>query len=169
MIFIFVLCLLFAGCDNSMSPWGGEYVGDTDNTPKTYKVYVCGAVENEGYYQVTAGETYYQAIIQAGLLPQSALPANFSSIVNEQQLPVIVSYRENGLTRECINANSEFIRERFPYEALSDEVVNKLADYLCEFGKITNKSILHAVLGEDDYKNYYFKLYIAEADYEEVD
>ena len=175
LILIFVVCLAFCACDDTKtSPWGDKNVenngSDKDNgsVTKTYKIYVYGAVENEGYYEVEEGATYLEAIIQAGLLECSWLPASANSVVDEKQSSIVVQYLENGVVHDCINANWEYFYLRLPREGLSDAVVNKIADYLDVHDKIPNKTVLLEVLGED-YENYHYKLYIAEADYEEAD
>ena len=170
LISIFLLCLTFCGCDLSkLSPWKGKEVQNNDSKPQQCQIYVCGAVENEGYYYVTEGETYFDAISQAGLLAQSSLPSISSRIVNTRVSFVVVPYRENGAVHECINANHPFFSARLPMEGLTDGIVNKIADYLETYGAIHNKNVLSVVLGEQDYANYHYKLYIAEADYEKVD
>ena len=177
LILIFILCFLLCACDNStISPWGqqspenGQNDGENSGvTTKTYQIYVCGAVENEGYYEVKEGDTYFQAVMQAGILEQSSLPSNVYSLVNGEQTAIVVNYLENGTEKYCINANHQFFSLRLPWEGLSDEVVNKIADYIDEHGAITNKTVLREVLGDEDYENYHFKLYIAEADYEKAD
>ena len=181
---IFVLMLALCSCDASktlalgdiFSPWGDKNVennpnGGNNTAPQTYKIYVCGAVEKEGYYDVSEGDTYFSAITHAGLLPNlSWLPANAHSVVDERQKSILVQYIENDAPRDCINANSQFfsLRDAIYFDGLSEAVVNKIANYLETHGKIANKTVLLDVLGEEDYANYHYKLYIAEADYEEA-
>ena len=170
LIIIFALCLTFCSCDEStMSPWGEANTENNGNETKTYTVYVYGAVANEGYYKVSEGETYYEAIAQAGVLQQSYLPSNSSAIVSADALSIVVHYKEDGVVHDCINANHESRWLRLPREGLSLSVINKIADYLEAYGTIPNKKVLREVLGDEDYENYNYKLYIAEADYEETD
>ena len=175
MLLIFALCFVFCACDESkISPWGDKTAQNGNKNPENVAVdkltiYVCGAVQKEGYYQITKGDTYYAAISQAGLLLQSWISPRFASVVDAETLFVVVNYTENGLERNCINANSEFIAQRTTVNGLSDEVVNKLADYIDRHGAITNKTVLREVLGEQDFENYHYKLFVAEADYEAVD
>ena len=170
LILILVLCLELCACDaTNLFPWGDKVLNDNDGTTKTYKIYVCGAVENEGYYEVKEGGTYFDAIKQAGLLNQSSLPSNHSSLVTDEPLPVVVHYKENDVTHYCINVNHQFFLLRQPIDGISMEVVNKIADYLEAHGTIRNKKVLHAVLGDEDFSNYHYKLYVAETDYEEID
>ena len=170
MILIFFCCLTLCGCDFSkLSPWKGKEVQNNDSKPQQCQIYVCGAVENEGYYEVTEGDTYFDAILQAGLLTQSSLTSDFSSVVDGKLSFVIVPYIENGVVHNCINVNHQFFLLRAPMEGLTAHVVNKIADYLETHGAIHNKKVLRGVLGEQDYENYHYKLYIAEADYEKID
>ena len=163
------LCVSLCCCDGSQfSTWGEKTALKNDKTDKTYTVYVYGAVENEGYYSVQKGDTYYQAIAQAGLLPQSALTPNYHSIVTDAQLSVVVHYTEHGKYYECVNVNSVAFLWGIDVPNVSNRVVAKISDYLQIHGKIHNEAELRAVLG-DDYKDNYYKLYVAEADYETVD
>ena len=180
-LLLLVLCLTFCSCDASkISPWGEKNTQNTTKDPEndgknrgdgagTYKIYVCGAVAKEGYYEVAAGDTYLDAITQAGLLPESWIPESFATVVNGSTSFVVVNYVENDEVKYCINANHEFIAKRYSIADLPEEVVNKLADYIAANGAITNKDVLRSVLGKHDYQNYHYKFYVAEADYEEVD
>ena len=177
--------LAFCSCDASdllalggnFSPWGDKNVensgnGDDGNVKKTYRIYVCGAVAREGYYEIDEGETYLSAIKQAGLLAhRSWLPINSNSVVDESCLSIVVWYMDSDTPRECYDANSIFLSlcDATYFDGLSDAVINKIADYLELHGKIPNKTVLLEVLGAEDYANYHYKLYIAEADYEEAD
>lgn len=168
-ILIISLCVILCGCERAaLSPWSAQISLNIDGKPKTLNVYVYGAVENEGYYAVEEDETYFVAIRQAGILGQSYLAFNAYSIVDGNQLSITVPYVENGAVRACINVNHESILNRRSREELSDTVINKIADYVQANGKITDKSVLRNVL-DDDYENYHYKLYVAEADYEKAD
>ena len=168
---LILICLLFAfcGCDGAtLSPWGDKSAHNNRNEPKTYTIYVYGAVENEGYFEVAAGGTYFDAITQAGLLAQSWLPTNCYSIIDAKQLSVAVNYSQDDSKYDCINVNGASFVYRLETDGLPYEVVNKIADYLEAYGTIHNKTVLRSVLGENDYENYHYKLYVAEADYEKV-
>ena len=152
-------------------PWGDKNVVNNDGNPtKTYEIYVCGAVKNEGYCEVAEGGTYFDAIVKAGRLECSWLSPSIYLVVDERQLSIVVPYIENGEPHESYDANSIFfsLRDVNYFDGLSEAVVNKIADYLETHGKIVNKNVLYEVLGNEDYTNYHYKLYIAEADYEEV-
>ena len=180
LILFLVLCLAFCGCDvGKISPWGDKNVennnsviiGDDNSKTKTLRIYVYGAVEKEGYYEVAKGETYFAAITQAGLIKdKSVLPSNATSIIDENKPSVVVQYAENGVAHNCYDVNSPFFTLRDParFDGLSATVINKIADYLETHDKIPNKKVLREVLG-NDYQDYHYKLYIAEADYEEID
>ena len=143
-------------------------MGGNDSKPQTYTIYICGAVVSEGYYEVTEGETYFDAIRKAGLLPQTCVPSNQSSLIDGKQNIIVVNYVENGIEHSCHDANDPFFALRRPMGNLSCEIVNKLADYSEEYGIIHNKETLRAILGEEDYENNHYKLFIAEADYEKA-
>ena len=167
-ILIVTLCVSLCCCDGSqISPWGEKSALNNVQSAKTYSVYVYGAVENEGYYRVQEGDTYYQAIAQAELLPQSVLTPNYYSIVTDMQLSIVVHYKENGKRYECVNVNGMALLWGIDIPNIPHQVVAKISDYLQIHGKIHNETELRAVLG-NDYDNNFYKLYIAEADYEAV-
>lgn len=164
-----MLSLTLCACDSTeILPWGEKTNINNVGLPNSYTVYVCGAVQNEGYYRLYEGETYFVAIREAGLLVASAISSNAFAIVTEQPLPIFVDYIENGTVKNCINVNSQYFLLGLPIDGISLQVVNKIADYIENCGVIRNKKTLLAVLGDDDYENYHYKLYVAEADYEEA-
>lgn len=171
LILLCIVCLIFCSCGSEKLIWGSKNTQNVDgNSAKnTFVVYICGAVEREGYYEIEEGTTYIDAILKAGCLDCSYLTDNANSLVDGTQSVIFVCYVENGAARACYDVNSEYFRLRLPRDGLSDAVVNKIADYLNEHGKIANKSVLAEILGKADYANYHYKLYIAEADYEKVD
>ena len=167
-----IACLVLSSCGTGeMWIWGSKKQQniDGDLRKKTYKVYVCGAVENEGYYEVLEGAIYLDAIVKAGLLQCSRLTDLANKRVDRQQSTVVVQYVEDGKVRYCYDVNWEYFSLRLPMEGLSPSVVDKIADYLETRGKITNKAVLLEILGAEDYAEYHYKLYIAEADFEEAD
>lgn len=166
------MTLIFSACDGSQrSPWADKNVENNDGTPKVYSIYVYGAVKNEGYHEVSEGGTYLDAIMQAGILLQSFLPQQAEILVNGEQTAVVVQYVEDGTPHDCVDANSVFfaLRDATRFVGLSQQVVEKIADYQENVGKIRNKRVLYEVLGEEDFENYHYKLYVAEADYEKAD
>lgn len=172
LILVVALTLAFSACDGSKtSPWGDKTIENNDGTPKIYSIYVCGAVKNEGYYEVEEGATYRNAIMQAGLLAQSFQSQHNDGLVNAQKTAIVVQYVADGIPHDCIDVNNAYFALRDPllFDGLSEAVVTKIADYLEAVGKIRNKKVLREVLGEDYYENYHYKLYVAEADYEKAD
>ena len=162
-LFLFV-CVMLSGCATFASPLGRV---DVDNQPiTTFRFYVCGAVEREGYVNVVAGNSYDTAIRLAGLLPESVLPGYAATTVNGDFTQIVLSYYDGEKVCDSINANSLLIANRLSVNAISDEIVNKLADYIDLHGKISNKQCLAEALG-DDYQSNYYKFFVAEKDYEE--
>lgn len=137
------------------------------NRPQTtFRIYLSGAVERDGYYEVGAGTSYMQLFQQAGILSQTILPSFYSNLVDGSVTCFILDYYDGAIC-QSINVNSALIVGRLPVSGLSSEVVNKLADYIEYNGAISNRQQLKEALGSD-YQDNYYKLYIAEADYEEV-
>lgn len=167
LILIFV-CFALCGCNaTTISPWRKQSVANNSGAGTTYTVYICGAVAREGYYEVAEGATYLDVIRKAGILPETFIPNNESSLLDGEQSIIVVNYVENGVECYCHDANDPFFSLRRPTGGLSLEIVNKIADYLETHGTIRNKDVLREVLG-DDYENNHYKLFIAEADYEEA-
>ena len=171
LILIVVLCSTLCACDGAKtSPWGEQNTENKDGTPKPFTLYVCGAVKNEGYYEAKEGETYLDVITKAGRLDESDLLSKYFELVDGETTAICVGYLEDGVAHSCVDVNSDFflLRDATLFYGLSQEVVNKIADYREAHGTVTNQQILREVLG-DDYENYHYKLYVAEANYEAVD
>ena len=161
------LGVILCGCGGCSPPLGKVEVPTKPET-KTVRIYVCGAVEHEGYYEVKAGTDYYDVFRLAGILPQSAVPTLSSPYVDGSVTNLIVDFYDGSIRYSSVNANSVLIAMRQHVDGLSDRVVAKLADYLDQNGKITNKHQLELALG-GDYADNFYKLFIAEIDYEEID
>ena len=67
----------------------------------------------------------------------------------------------------CVNVNGPLITLRMNVENVSPQVVDKLADYIEEHGKITDKTLLKQILGED-YADNYYKFFVSMDDYEKI-
>ena len=167
-ILLLVFCFTLSGCGGDTDAPLGNVEVPSQSAASTVRIYVCGAVEREGYYDVEIGVDYYEVFRLAGILPQSAFPTLSSSYVDGSVTAISVGYYEDDTRHDCSNANSPYIVARMKVDGLSEDIVNKLADYIDAHGKIANKQQLREALG-DDYDGNYYKLFIAEKDYEEVD
>ena len=164
-VILLIICIVLCGCDNSSS-LGKVEIPNQPGKDKV-RIYVCGAVEREGYYEAEQGTDYFEVFSLAGILPESALPLVSSPYVDGSVTVLIVDFYDNQVRYSSVNANNPLISMRMSVDGLTDDIVNKLADYIDEHGKITNKKQLLEALG-DDYGDNYYKLFIAEKDYEEV-
>ena len=160
-IFLFVLCVLLAGC--VYMPYRGRNI--EDNSAETFTVYVCGAVEREGYVTVEAGTSCVDTVKLAGLLPQSILSVYYTDTVTESLKELVVNYADGGKICYCINANSPLIPLHIPIDGLPTEVTELLADYIDRNGAIRNKRQLKSALGEYA-EDFHYRFFIAEQDYE---
>ena len=163
-LLLLAVCVILCGCGIFSSPLGKAEVPNQPSGDKI-RIYICGAVEHEGYYYAEVGTDYVQVLRLAGLLPESVPPILNSSYVDGSINVIIVNYYDGGTQHVSINANSVLIVNRGPVDGLSEDVVNKLADYIEAHGKIANKNQLLQALGDDYYANYY-KIFISEEDYE---
>ena len=161
------VCVALCGCSAGLAqPLG---IVEVDNQPvTTFRFYVCGAVEREGYVEVVAGSSYDMAIRLAGVLDKTVWPEYSATTVNGEFTQILLNYYDGEKICDSVNANSALIAGRLPVEGISDEIVNKLADYIDAYGKISNKQRLAEALG-DDYSDNYYKFFVAEEDYEEID
>ena len=164
-IFLLILCLTFCGCDVGFHFMAIEI---DDVSQQTYRIYVSGAVERDGYYDVISGTDYLNLIQLAGILSVTVLPFMYTEVIDGSVIEIILDYYDGNQVRSSINANSVLIALRGEVEGLTDDVVNKLADYVELNGSFTNKQQVELALGFD-YADNYYKLFIAEADYEEID
>ena len=163
-ISIFVLCCIcFCGCSD-FEPF--KPVSSQPTPAKTYRVYVCGAVANEGYYEVPEGTDYGAVVEMAGLLPQTYFVQNPQTLVTEN-LVLPLQWYDGATERSCVNVNGGYVEMRREIDGISQEVINKIADYIEENGKITDKTLLKEILG-DDYADNFYKFFVRADDYEKV-
>ena len=164
---LIVVCAILCGCGNSFNAPLGEVIVPAQLDNPDIRIYVCGAVEREGYYEVKAGTDYMDVLRLAGLLPESVIPTLNSFYVDGDIEIITVGYYDGEKICDSINVNSILIISRLSVDGLSESVVNKLADYIKMHGKIANKKELEKALGSD-YADNHYKLFIAEKDYEET-
>lgn len=186
--FLATICMLFfavtvlCACDNSFTQ-KSTISGDDFNTPTinlyqsqtipnktdtTFTVYICGAVQNEGYYVVAQGSTVADAISLAGILTQTIFPTNSQSFV-KTNCQIVVRYYENGTNFDCINVNGAYVQHNLPTPNVPASVIAKLNAYYVQNGAITNKQILQQILTEQEYQQNHYKFFVQESDYEKAD
>lgn len=133
-------------------------------TPTTYRVYICGAVQNEGYYNVAQGTTIGDAIALAGILPQTVLPTNLQVYV-QSNMQIVVEYLCDDAHHVGINVNGAYVISNTPAPNIPADVMEKLHNYYIQNGVITNKQILKQILTEEQYQQNHYKFFVAEEDY----
>ena len=164
-ILLLIFCFVLSACTQSLHPFD---VNGVDLTPsRTFKIYVCGAIEHEGFVEVLEGATIDSVIISAGIIPQTVYPTDSQRLVTQNDKILNISYYDGQSYRYCVNLNSMQIQYRFPLDGIDDVVINEIADYLESNGKITNREMLKDILG-DDYQDNYYKFYVDVTDYEEI-
>lgn len=162
---LLILCsVLFAACNVPF-----EDVTTPDIEPKTYTVYVCGAVENEGYFTVDEGTDILSLLLLAKPLAQAVYPQDMLQQVAANTKFVVVNYEIDDATYYCVNVNGGFVTAESQIENVSAEVVGKIAAYIRTNGKITDKTQLKEILGEQDYLENYYKFFVSVDDYEKAD
>jgi protein involved in polysaccharide export with SLBB domain len=155
--------------DNFNKPTLSPYQNQTIPTvePQIYTVYICGAVQNEGYYNVVQGTTIGDAISLAGLLSQTVLPDN-SQMYVQSNMQIVVQYFYDGARHVGINVNGLYVISNIPTANISADVMEKLHNYYMQNGVITNKQILKQILTEEQYQQNHYKFFVAEEDYAKV-
>ncbi len=164
-IIIVLLLLCFTGCkiDDSLAD---QQVPDT-NADTLLNIYVCGAVEKEGFVVVNVGNDYFYTINQAGILPVTKVPSFGDQLVSKSRNVVVVDYVENGVTYSCINVNGPLVTRRAEIANVDDFVVDLLADYIEQNGTIRNRAMLQQALGEY-YQHNFYKFFVGVDVYEKA-
>lgn len=157
--------MALCGCTDKLFPLKDNELNDVK--PLEFTVYVCGAVQNEGYFTVPSGSDCFAAINLAGLTDASVLPAYADKLVDGTVTEIVVGYYCDGVRRDCVNVNGALVQNRIPVDGIDPTVINKIADYIDEFGKITDKTLLADILG-DDYADNFYRFFVAREDYEKV-
>lgn len=152
--------------DNFNKPTTSPYQSQTfpSVTPTTYRVYICGAVQTEGYYIVMQGTTIGDAIAYAGILPQTVLPPNAQDQV-QSNCQIIVQYYQDDTFCDTINVNGIYVKNNLTVTNISADVIEKLHNYYTENGAITSKQILKQILTDEQYQQNFYKFFVAEEDY----
>ena len=138
---------------------------DTDTNH--FRVYVCGAVENEGYVEVAEGADFSALAEMAGMLSQTYFSQNPQTLVTETTKVLSLDWFDGKTVHSCINVNGGYVTMRYPVDGVDPAVINKIADYLEQNGKITDRSLLREILG-DDYADNFYKFFVSVDDYEKV-
>lgn len=163
-ILLLAVTMLLYGCDTALAPLS---IQDNEKTSVCYKVYVSGAVENDGYYNVLQGATVLDAITQAGILDKTVLPENVYETI-KQDTAIYLDYLQNYEIRFSIDLNGGLIAYNVNVEGIDADVIESIRNYVFANGKITNKNVLKLILGEK-YADNYYKFYIGAEDYEASD
>lgn len=151
----------------STNPYQSGYLPNVST--KTCRVYVCGAVQTEGYYDVKQGTIIADVIALAGILPQSVLPQNSESFAQDGT-QIVVGYYQNQTNYDCINLNGAYVTiANMHAENVNDDILAKLHDYYTKHGVITNKNVLKRILSQEEYQLNHYKFFVQEKDYATAD
>ena len=164
-IFLLILCLIFGSCCNGFLL---DEIELPKQTVRTFTIYLSGAVERDGYYKVQSGTTYYELFQLAGVLDETVLPSFCSNLIDSSTSFVWLDFYDGQQHLNSVNVNGKLIEYRLEIDGISPDVVNKIADYIEQNGKVHNRQQLRNALGSD-YEDNYYKFYITQDDYEKVD
>lgn len=162
-LLFFAALSVLSGCFNS--PYAEQIItDDTNPTDFTRKLYVSGAVTNDGYITVPQLCDYKKAIAAAGLTEYSFIRADLNKNLPADIDCLIVDFTYDGAACPSVNVNGGYVASRSEIAGVPRSVVNKLADYIELHGAVTNRNDLKFALG-DDYADNYYKFYIDINDY----
>ena len=164
-LFILTLYFMFSACNESLLAFK-EYES-LSIIPRAFSVYVCGAVEREGFVNVEEGASLDSVVYLAGIIPQTVIPDNLQKMVTENDKVVSLQYFDGQKLRYCVNLNGVVIQNRLAVAGIDADIINKIADYYVLHGKITDRNLLKSILGPDYQENYY-KFFVDVTDYEKV-
>ncbi len=167
--FLLAMCLIslfvFSSCNAKIMPFKAKQF--SAKQPRVFSVYVCGAVENEGYVDIFEGTDYQSLILSAGYIPQMVMPKTPYAVVREDVSTVVLNYFDGQKECYCINLNGAVVSDNLPCENVSPQVIEKLHNYVVANGKISDRALLKQILG-NDYQDNFYKFFVSESDYEKV-
>ncbi len=172
-LLLFVLCLTLCGCSADLTPFkpvasNTETQHDSNssnNNSDKLKIYVGGAVENEGYVEVDYGSTYADLLRLAGVNEHTVHPSNPNKLVTSDT-ELYLNFYDGDTVCSCVDLNGEIFIYRLTVAGIDKSIINKIADYKDVHGAIHNKEQLKEILG-DDYQSNYYKFFVAAIDYQE--
>lgn len=165
-----ILLAVLCGCTPPLAELHIPVSGNADIPPQVNqgnlmrKIYVSGAVENDGYINVPQICDYNTLLQIAGALPCAYMRNDVTAFVPEDLNVYIVDYVICGVRYYSHNVNSLSVKYRLPIDGVDGSVVDKLADYIDINGAVSNRQQLKDALG-DDYLDNYYKFFIEEQDY----
>lgn len=161
-----VVLSLSCGCRDGVSPSGDKQLPDKQT--KTISLYICGAVEHPGFYDVPEGTDVQTAVLEyARICDNGVLPADGLRFASDGDV-IAVNFVVDKKSYSAVNVNGMYVTARLGAEGVADEVVNRLADYIEQHGAIRNYAELTEALG-NFYKDNYYKFFVSKEDYREVD
>lgn len=160
---ILFVALFFVLCGCGLSP--NKESEHDDFSAVEFKLYVCGAVEKEGYVVVRQGADVNAAIALAGIAQKASLPTSGSCLVECDGVIVVDFFDEQGNVCSPTNCNGLAVKNKLPCDGIPQNAVNAVADYIAAHGKIKNRAELKLALG-DLFADNFYKFFVEEADYE---
>lgn len=173
-VLIFSVTLLLCGCLSqpfaevtlNSNPSDTQTVekGNVQPSIPTRKLYVSGAVLNDGYIDAPNLCDYKTVLEIVGITDYTVIPNGYFALVSVDTDSVIFEFLNDGVQYCSVNVNGLLVSLRMEADGVDYAIINKLADYIEANGKITNRSALKSALGED-YADNYYKFYIDVEDY----
>ncbi len=161
---VLVVACLLVGCRDDVTPMGDKDL--PDNQTKYVSVYICGAVQNSGFFKIPEGTDVQTAVLEyARILDNGVLPAYSLEFVHDGDV-IIVDYVVGKTRYSVTNVNGMYVVSRLGVDNVETDVINMLADYISANGKIRNNADLRSALG-DKYNENFYKFYVSEDDYRE--
>lgn len=115
------------------------------------------------------GTDVQSVLLLAIPLKSAVYPTNPTSLVTESTKQLVVDYSLDGKTYSCVHVNGYYVTAQTEIANVSSDVVRKIAEFIKQNGKITNKNQLKDILTEQEYLENYYKFFVSVDDYEKAD
>lgn len=160
-----VLSVCFSGVSNALFSSANKYSARKfviDNTAiVNYRVYVCGAVKNAGFYTFEAGDTYGDVLLKAGILDFSLI-ADFDALIPLDTDEIICYFWEDATEVYPVNVNSKLFSVIYETANIDKSVADKIISYIEKVGRINfvGELLIDGVLTEEEWNNTFFRIYV---------
>lgn len=156
-----VVCLSLTGTISFADEYASVIEQNANENGKW--IYVCGAVEKEGYYYAMKGDTEYSLIMQADPCDNYAYDFSYNETVDIDNVSLIaVGFYVGNQAFSPLDVNGASFAEFAETYGITQTVINSISNYKETYGSFTSKAQLQTLLG-GEYDDYYFMLYVGGA------
>lgn len=165
-IFILMPYLIYSGSDNILFA-SSRNVGEVKKTPSRI-VFVGGAVDNEGFYEITSHATY-EDIFKLCKPTEDSYTSTYyrSQFVEILQDKIIIDYfytlPDGTLTLNSsvdVNGSFDSLKAKLIFAGLEDDTIDKIITFLIYNNEFEDKTQLKSVIGEEAFLVHGYKLFV---------